>query len=160
MIQQTYVLRYATSICPYSTSRIKQTLYNNNASIIIISASRFMSGDAATLLFWCFLGRAAANAPAQPSPVAPSFPASSPKSAPVPVAATASPPSILSLAHVLGLVFASFFPSSSFLTYYLHSPKRLWLPTLAVHSTTLHTHFSPQTHIHWLSHERRQSQQL
>lgn len=80
MIQQTYVLRYASSICPYSTSRIKQTLYNNNASIIIISASRFMSGDAATLLFWCFLGRAAANAPAQPSPVAPSFPASSPKS--------------------------------------------------------------------------------
>ena len=45
-----------------------------------------------------------------------------PKVAPVPVAATSSPPSILSLAHVLGLVFASFFllPNT-------HSLERLWL---------------------------------
>jgi hypothetical protein len=79
MIQQAYVLRYYDiNLSIHYIKKADTTI--NNASIIIISASRFMSGDAATLLFWCFLGRAAANAPAQPSPVAPSFPASSPKS--------------------------------------------------------------------------------
>jgi hypothetical protein len=82
-----------------------------------------------------------------------------PKVAPVPVAATASPPSILSLAHVLGLVFASFFLlSSSFL---LSALSRTPLaPTLAVHHSTSSYPLLPQTHIHWLSHESRQSQQL
>jgi hypothetical protein len=79
-----------------------------------------------------------------------------PKVAPVPVAATASPPSILSLAHVLGLVFASFFLSSSYHPSTLSNAFGSYTRCALTSSYQLLT----TNHIHWLSHERRQSQQL
>ena len=79
-----------------------------------------------------------------------------PKVAPVPVAATAPPSLVSTYLARCSLPLLSPLPSLPTTTALSRTPLA---PTLAVHPT-LHTPSNHRSHIHWLSHESRQSQQL